>query len=89
MCDQKRTASYFIHNDVLLKRLSELFSTDYDDDKIAKELCRLEDLKELDEAIPAHMPGHLEDEYKGFDITRMKVDPHLKAAIERFRARKA
>jgi hypothetical protein len=82
---QKRSASYFMTNKVLLKRLSDLFSKDYDDAKIAKEFCRLEGLKQKDENYASHMPGYHEDEYHAHDITRMKVDPHLKAAIGRLK----
>lgn len=75
---QRRSASYFMTNTALLKRLKELFATNYDDAKIASEFCRLEGQQYN---IEPH--DRLYDVYNGEDITHIKVDPHLIAAIKR------
>ena len=80
---QKRSASYFINNKDLLRQFIALIDAGYDDEKIAKELSK--DLKQLDTDVPSHMPGHLKDEYQDFDITRMRVDPHMQTAIKMYR----
>jgi hypothetical protein len=68
----KKSASYFMTNMVLAKRMKTLLAKNYDDKKIASEFCRLEGLQVQNTDL-----SYLQDDYHAWDITRLRVDPHF------------